>query len=203
MTSLNWNNLSSIYRSLIGFGQNADQFSVLTNQQAIALDPNNPQQYINLGGIYYQLGQWEEAQRNFQVAITLKPDYANAYYNLGHALESKNDLENALQVYKTVRSLVANDKESIGKIDAEINALQQKIGAAGQNTELSDQQTPPGEQAPLNVNQPAQQLPERDPQVQIPGVTVTPIPTGKTSPTPTPVGGQGAETTTPTPPAGQ
>ena len=82
LTSMNWNNLSSIYRSLIGFGENADQFSVLTNQQAIALDPNNPQQYINLGGIYYQLGQWEEAQRNFQVAINLKPDYSNAYYNL-------------------------------------------------------------------------------------------------------------------------
>jgi len=47
-TSLNWQNLSSIYRSLIGFGQNADQFAVLTAQQAIALDPNNPQGYITL-----------------------------------------------------------------------------------------------------------------------------------------------------------
>jgi hypothetical protein len=197
MTSLNWNNLSSVYRSLIGFGENADQFSVLTNQQAIALDPNNPQQYINLGGIYYQLGQWEEAQRNFQIAITLKPDYANAYYNLGHALESKGDLQNALQVYQSVRTLVAKDTESVGKIDTEITALQQKIASGAQTPSGTEVQTPPTEatETPLGVNQPAQQLPQRDPQVKIPGVTVTPLPTGKTSPTPTPVG----EDTSPTP----
>ena len=45
-TMLNWQNLASIYRSLIGFGQNADQFAILANQQAATLDPNNPQEYI-------------------------------------------------------------------------------------------------------------------------------------------------------------
>lgn len=200
-TSLNWNNLSSIYRSLIGFGQNADQFAVLTNQQAIALDPNNPQQYINLGGIYYQLGQWDEAQRQFQIAITLKPDYANAYYNLGHALESKGDLKNALEVYKTVRSLVASDKDSVGKIDSEIASLQQKISqqAAGA------QQTASGEEATttdeLNVNQPRQQLPERNPKVQIPGPTVSPTPKTTVTPTPAAPAAQGTNGTSTTPAA--
>lgn len=191
LTSLNWNNLSSIYRSLIGFGQNADQFAILTNQQAIALDPNNPQQYINLGGIYYQLAQWEEAQRNFQVAITLKNDYANAYYNLGHALESKGDLQNALAVYQTVRSLVTNDKESLKKISEEIATLEQKIGEqARTGTQPAPTPDPEDEQPPLGVNEPETRLPERNPRVQIPGVTVTPTPTDTeeetTSPTPTP-----------------
>ena len=85
-TSFNWNNLSSIYRSLIGFGQNADQFTILTLNQAIGLDQNNPQQYIDLGGVYYQLGRYDDAIREFQIAIQLKQDYANAYYNLGHCL---------------------------------------------------------------------------------------------------------------------
>src|SRR6185369_9076831 len=85
LTAFNWNNLSAIYRTLIGFGENADKFTLLTSQQAIALDPNNPQQYIDYGGVYYQLGNYDEAIRQFQYAITLKQDYANAYYNLGHA----------------------------------------------------------------------------------------------------------------------
>lgn len=183
LTSLNWNNLSSIYRSLIGFGQNADQFAILTNQQAIALDPNNPQQYINLGGIYYQLSQWEEAQRNFQIAITLKNDYANAYYNLGHALESKGDLQNALSVYQAVRSLVTNDKESLKAINEEIAALEKKIGEQAKNGgQNAPEANPETEQPPLGVNQPETQLPERNPRVEIPGVTVTPTP--KASPTP-------------------
>ncbi|HLD01650.1 MAG TPA: tetratricopeptide repeat protein [Patescibacteria group bacterium] len=177
-TALNWNNLSSIYRSLIGFGQNADQFAILTNQQAIALDATNPQQYINLGGIYYQLGQWEEAQRHFLQAITLKRDYANAYYNLGHTLEEKGDLQNALKAYQTVQSLVAAEPESDKKISEEIAVLQQKIGSqADSGTQVSTPESA-SQQEPIELNKSETQLPERKPPVVIPGPTVSiPSPT--------------------------
>jgi tetratricopeptide (TPR) repeat protein len=196
-TSLNWNNLSSIYRSLIGFGQNADQFAVLTNKQAVTLDPNNPQQYINLGGIYYQLGQWEEAQRQFQLAITLKPDYANAYYNLGHSLESKGDLKNALQVYQTVRTMVSNDPHSLKQIDQEIATLQQKVAQGARPVLQTPQAAQPTAES-LNVNQPQAKLPERNPKVSIPGPSDSPTP--KASGTPTPTGEVSpTETANPTP----
>jgi tetratricopeptide (TPR) repeat protein len=185
-TSLNWNNLSGIYRALIGFGQNADQFSVLTNQQAIALDPTNPQQFLNLGGIYYQLGQWDLASQTFQQAIQLKPDYANAYYNLGHSFESKGDLNNAMQAYLVVRNLVATDQENTKRINDEINALQAKIGSQQANSGANQQPAPAENQQPLDVNKPPAQLPERNPQVKIPGPTLTPEPTGKATGTPTP-----------------
>ena len=182
-TALNWNNLSSIYRALIGFGQNADQFSILTNQQAARLDPTNPQQFINLGGIYYQLSQWENAQNQFQAAIQLKQDYANAYYNLGHALEEKGDLQNALQAYQTVKTLVANDPENTKKITLEIDALQKKIGEQAKANE--DSYVKPTEnQPPLGINAPERQLPERKPPVKIPGPSVTATPTPKSGQTP-------------------
>lgn len=75
----NWQNLASIYRSLIGFGQNADSFAVLATQQSVTLDPNNPQQYINYGGIFYQLGRWDDAIRQFQIAASLKPVSVSCY----------------------------------------------------------------------------------------------------------------------------
>lgn len=156
-TYLNWQNLSSVYRGLIGFGQNAESFAIATTQQAIALDPNNPQEYITLGGIYYQLGQWDNAQTQFQIAISLKPDYANSHYNLGHTLEQKKDFVNALAQYQAVRSLVSNDKASLNQIDSEIAALQGKAQA----------QTPTAAQ-PLNVNKPEAQLPAQNPPVKIP-----------------------------------
>ena len=194
-TSFNWSNLSSIYRSLIGFGQNADQFAVQTNQQAIALDPNNPQQYIDLGGIYYQLGLYDDAIRQFQIAINLKRDYANAYYNLGHALEAKGNLKEALISYQAVKTLVANNKESNDKITAEIQALQNKLNleanqAAQQNATAANPQTNTANE-PLQLNKPETQLPERKPQVSIPAPTISPIP----SPT------EGAKSTTPSPAA--
>ncbi|MEN9407369.1 MAG: hypothetical protein RLZZ455_585 [Candidatus Parcubacteria bacterium] len=180
-TSLNWDNLSNIYRSLIGFGQNADQFAIATNQEAIRLDPANPQQYINLGGIFYQLQQWDQAQNQFQIAIQLKPDLANAYYNLGHALESKGDLQGALTQYQAVRSLMQSDQENLKKIDEEIKALQTKIGTTQQTNAQTPASTTAENQPPLGINEPSPKLPERQPLEEIEGPSTTPA----TSPSPT------------------
>ncbi len=158
----NWQNLSSIYRGLIGFGQNAESFAIATAQQAINLDPNNPQEYISLGGIYYQLGQWDSAQNQFQIAIALKPDYANSHYNLGHVLEQKGDLQNALVQYQIVKSLVANDKASLDQINKEIEALQGK-SATGERSSNNPA---------LNINTPPAQLPAQNPPVKIPAPNV-------------------------------
>ncbi|MBI2031748.1 MAG: tetratricopeptide repeat protein [Candidatus Levybacteria bacterium] len=168
-TALNWQNLASIYRSLIGFGQNADSFAILSNQQAIVLDPNNPTEYINLGGIYYQLGQWDNAIRQFQIAASLKPDYANAYYNLGHALEQKGSLADALSQYQIVQRLVANDKVNLDRINQEIAALEKRLqtGAAPTEATTSTESVQQG----LNINAPESQLPPQNPPVKIPPPT--------------------------------
>jgi len=192
-SALDWNALSGTYRSLIGFGQNADQFAVLTNQQAIALDPNNPQQYVSLGGIYYQLGVWDEAIRQFQLAANLKPDYSNAFYNLGHAYESKGDapsLQNALQAFQVVESLTTSDKSSNDKIKKEIDDLKKKI--AGQTTQEQTQaNAEPTPASDLNVNESKAQLPEQKQKAELPPPpktnltpTSTPTPSKEASPTP-------------------
>lgn len=185
MTSFNWNNLSSVYRSLIGFGENADQFTILTLNQAIALDPNNPQQYIDLGGVYYQLGQYDEAIRQFQIAINLKQDYANAYYNLGHALEEKGEYAQALSAYNVVKQLVADNQDNVKKIEEDIANLNKRAeggqqAAAQQQTASQSAQTTPAAQSAdeqIDVNRPQTTLPERNPRETIPGPTVSaPVP---------------------------
>jgi len=168
LTSLNWQNLSSIYRSLIGFGQNAESFAIATQQQAMLLDPNNPQQYIILGGIYYQLGLWDNAQNQFQIAVSLKPNFANAHYNLGHALENKNDLSNALAQYNIVKGLVASDQNSLKQITSEIETLERKI--EGKET-VTTPTIPPSNVPPLNLSTPSAQLPPQNPPVEIPPPT--------------------------------
>ena len=178
LNAINWQNLSSIYRSLIGFGQDADNFAILTAQQALRLDPNNPQQYVAYGGIFYQLGQWDNAISQFQIAVNLKPDFANAYFNLGHALEEKGDLQLAMVQYQRVKNLVVNDPQSIEIIDRDIEALEVKIGAAPPAEDLGTAENQP----PIGVDEPPAQLPEQEPPVEIPEPNVT----GRPSPTPTP-----------------
>ena len=150
LTASNWQNLSNIYRSLLGYGQNADQFAIASQQQAIVLNPNNPLPYLTLGGIYYQLGLWDQAQNQFQIATRLKPDLPNAYYNLGHALEEKGNVQAALEQYEIVKRLVANDRYAFAQITDEINAL-----TAEQKEETSQKEG----KMPLAIDQPSASLP--------------------------------------------
>ena len=179
LSHTNWQNLSSIYRSLIGFGQNAERLAVQSQMQANALNPNNPQMYLTLGGLYYQLKQWDSAQNQFQVAINLKPNFANAYYNMGHALESKNDLKSALVQYQTAKSILSaskENKESLESLTKEIEALEAKIGSADTSAAQKQQpvtQQPSSNQPNIELNQPTTQLPERQPKVELPGPTAT------------------------------
>lgn len=169
LTAANWQNLSSIYRSLIGVAQNAENFAIATQQQAALLDPNNPQEYINLGGIYYQLGQYDNAQNQFQIAVNLKPDYANAYYNLGHALENKNDFTNALSQYQIVKNLVSNDKNSLEIVNKDIDNLNKKMqsASAGQGSNEAIVSS-----SKLNLSTPQTQLPPQNPPIQIPAPSI-------------------------------
>jgi tetratricopeptide (TPR) repeat protein len=190
LTAINWQNLGQIYRNLIGVGQNAEQFAIASYNQATTLNPSNPGLRIELGGIYYQLQQWDLAQNQFTIATQLKSDYANAYYNLGHVLEQKGDLKNALAEYQTVAQLVANDKPNLDRINTEIKALQDKIGQEAAKT-ATETKEPTTDTTPLNVNQPQQTFPEKDPKAKI-----APPPQGIVSPTVTP-------TTSATPPPSQ
>jgi tetratricopeptide (TPR) repeat protein len=183
-TSFDWNNLSSIYRSLIGFGQNADQFTILTLNQAIALDPNNPQQYIDLGGVYYQLAKYDDAIREFQIAINLKQDYANAYYNLGHAYEQKGDYQDAMTNFQMVKQLVSTSANNTKIIDNDIATLTNiesapKTGAAQPvpqqqaSSSAKSNAVPQNVQEPITVDKPnTPPLPTRNPEETIPGPSV-------------------------------
>jgi len=189
---LDWQNLATIYRSLIGFGQNADSFAILAQQQAIQLDPVNPQEYIALGGLYYQLSLWDKAQAEFQQAAALKPDFANAYYNLGHTLIQKGDLKGALAQFQTVKSLVAKDPTNLTMINAEIKQLQAQIDQGGAAPTANNTGS-------TLSNSPAVTLPKQATPVKIPAPLVKTTPTVTPTPTPTTEGGLPIPSTTPTP----
>lgn len=183
LNSLNWQNLGQIYRNLINVGQNADQFAIASLNQAIALDQYNPQLYIQLGGIYYQLGQFDAAQNQFQIAVSLKRDFANGYYNLGHALEEKGDFQNALQAYQVVQQLVKNDKPNLDRINADIDNLQKK--AKNLETNKAAEISGSTNQPPLNISTPSTEIPAQKPPVKISPPPAASVEKPTATPTPT------------------
>ena len=57
--------------------------------------------YSNLGNVYKERGQLQEALQNYRHAVRLKPDFIDGYINLAAALVAAGDLEQAVQAYVT------------------------------------------------------------------------------------------------------
>ena len=69
----------------------------------------------NQGVDYYKVGQYDQAMAAFRQAITLDPNYIDAYYNLGSILEYLRQDEAALAVFKQVIVRKPDDYESVYK----------------------------------------------------------------------------------------
>lgn len=91
----NWEVLGSVYRRISGVAQNALIFSLDSYGRAIQRDPLNPLLRLTVGGVYYSVQNHDMATRFFTDAVNLKPDYANAWYNLAVGLKDKGNLPDA------------------------------------------------------------------------------------------------------------
>lgn len=109
LSSQNWEILGSIYRQITGVAQNAVTFALDAYGRAIQQDPYNPLLRLNAGGIYYSIKNYDLAIRFFDDAVRLKPDYANAYYNLSVALRDKGALQEAVATAEKVVGLLGPD----------------------------------------------------------------------------------------------
>ena len=129
----NWQNLATIYRQLINFAQGADEFALAAYTQAVILDPANPALRLDWGGLLYSLNRFEEAAARFAESIELKPDYANAYYNLSHAYDQQKKYLSAYQAMQQVEALVpagTTDSQTVIKELAELKTKLPKEAAA-------------------------------------------------------------------------
>lgn len=125
--SLNWENLTFVYRSLINIAQNADSWTVAALAQAIQNNPTNPQLRLELGGVYYSLERYDQAIRLYQQAAELKPDWANAYYNLAAAHKQKKELAQAFDYLRQVMRLVPQDSADYTKAQGELEELAKQL----------------------------------------------------------------------------
>ena len=55
--------------------------------------------YSNLGNVFKERGQLQEALENYRHAVRLKPDFIDGYINLAAALVAAGDMEGAVTAY--------------------------------------------------------------------------------------------------------
>ena len=66
---------------------------------AIKQNPMLAEAYSNLGNVFKERGQLQEALDNYRHAVRLKPDFIDGYINLAAALVAAGDMEGAVQAY--------------------------------------------------------------------------------------------------------
>lgn len=173
--SENWQFRGNLYRSLINLAQGADQWTIASYQQAIRLDPANPILRVNYGGLFYLYRNYNMAIQQFGIAVQIKPDYANGWYNLAAAYRDNGQFVNAAQAMQQVLNFLPADSPDRPRAESELEELKQKV------TEVLEAQPQPSEP------QESLGLPETPPATPS-GVRpiVLPSPSPKPSPEPSP-----------------
>lgn len=90
--------------------------------QSLVIRPSTPEILNNLGTVYTKLGDKTNALASFEKAVTLRPNYAIARYNLAEAIEPTNP-KRALAEYETYLALV----EGIPDEASRIAIVQQRV----------------------------------------------------------------------------
>lgn len=142
----NWENLGNIYRSIIPLAKGADSFALQTYSQAIALDPGNVTSRLAVGGIFYSLKNYDAAIETFKLAVSAKPNYANAFYNLGIAYRESGDIERSIQSLEKVLSLLDPKSKDYEATQKQLEDLKAKRPA--KPAETGNELTPPATPAP-------------------------------------------------------
>jgi len=108
------------------------QDSLIANQKAVEISPNDAEAQSNLGVTLKELGRLEDAETSYKKAIAIKPDYAEAHSNLGITLKELGRLEDAETSYNKAIAIkpdyaeahynLGNTLKELGRLeDAEIS----------------------------------------------------------------------------------
>ena len=103
--------------------------SLVVGQKSVQLDPQDAGAHNNLGVLLqHAQGRLKEAEESCRQAITLKPDYAEAHYNLGNTLKKQGRLDEAEASYTqaiTLKPDYAEAHYNLGNTLKELGRLEE------------------------------------------------------------------------------
>ncbi len=175
-----WNNLAIIYRNIINVAEGAESWTIAAYRRAILQDPNNPLIRLNLGGVYYSLKDYVEAEKLFETSAALKPDWGNAFYNLSWAQYQNKKYDAAITNLENVLKTLDKNSQDYKKAQENLEAFK----AAAENTKKNAATDSAGIRQGNNISLPEQPKPQLSPAIELPKdsgpeseIKVTPSPT--------------------------
>jgi len=119
-----WENLARIYSDLLVYSSGSADMAISHFAQALALDPTNPKLHLQLGILFFNLGDSNQAKKLMDRSIELKQNWDLPYYNLSAIYKNEKDYTKALQYMKAGEQYTDPGSENLSKIQTEIQALE-------------------------------------------------------------------------------
>ena len=112
----NWEIRASTYQQILGASEGAFEWSVSSYEKALALEPNNPYLLVELSRVYLTRALMTEegdqrnnylsqAEEKVRTAFELKPDYAQASYQMAAIYEAQGKTQDAIDMLENLKSL--------------------------------------------------------------------------------------------------
>ncbi len=117
-------------------------------REAQDLEPENRIVDFNLGNALHQQGQYEDAVRNYERAISPEDSAlaAESYYNIGNTHFRAGQLDKAIQAYKKSLDYNPDDKDTKYNLELALKAKQEQQQQQQQQDQEKDQQKQDEEQ---------------------------------------------------------
>jgi tetratricopeptide (TPR) repeat protein len=98
----------------------------------VSKSPGKPRAHNVLGIGYFYSFKYDEAMKEYEEAVRLKPDYIEAYYNMALNHGARKQHAEAIIIFLKVLSISAFDAEQFAKVYSEIGINYGELGKADQ-----------------------------------------------------------------------
>lgn len=119
-----WENLANIYASFIGAADGASNLALSHLAQAVTLDPTNPRLRLQMGLLYFNLGDFDQAMKLINQTLDLKQNWDLPYYNMSALYKTRKEYTKALQYLRTGLTYTDTKSPDLEKIQEEIKTLE-------------------------------------------------------------------------------
>jgi cytochrome c-type biogenesis protein CcmH/NrfG len=105
----NWTVRGFVYRQLINVIEGSGQWALTAYQKAAELEPSNPYIYTEMGRVYTAQKEIDKAKEQYDKALSLKSDYAEARFQIALAYVNDNKISEAITEMENAKSLSPSD----------------------------------------------------------------------------------------------